>query len=291
MQPRAEGVGHLGDPQIAARRRHHVEQDLEALDRELRRQLFETIAADHEEAAHRVGDLDAQHALRDGGGELAGAEPLAVETVGAAAVDVAAADHQFGGARFDQAEHLRQLRFVMLQVAVDHRRAGRAGGQHAFDAGAGQAAAADPPDAAHARIALRQRAHHVGGAVRRVVIDEDDLPGDAGQRNAEALHQHLDIAALVEGGNDDGQLQRSPRLQELSGFRSDGFIHDTAYIRHAGPCQGEDEIAHRNLMQVRSNEGRWLKTSPEMPTTLNNMARVHPALPSYPRVVPAPEAC
>ena len=37
--PLAEGIGQLGDPQAVAGRDHDVEQDLEALGRELRRDL------------------------------------------------------------------------------------------------------------------------------------------------------------------------------------------------------------------------------------------------------------
>ena len=45
----------FGDAQGAARGRHDIEQDLEALRGEPRRQLLEAFAPDHEEAAHRIG--------------------------------------------------------------------------------------------------------------------------------------------------------------------------------------------------------------------------------------------
>jgi hypothetical protein len=37
--------------------------------------------------------------------------------------------------------------------------------------------------------------------------------------------------------------------------------------------------------------GKRAEIDPEMPTTTNNMVRVHPAQPSYSVVVPAPEPC
>ena len=143
---------------------------------ELRRQLLEAIAAEHEEAAHGVVDLDPEHPPRDLGGERAGAGALLVKTVGAAAFDVAAADHEFGRSALEQLDHLRQLRLVMLQVGVDYRRIGRAGSQDALNAGAGKPAPPDPADAADAGILLGQTTHHIPGSIGGIVIDEDDLP-------------------------------------------------------------------------------------------------------------------
>ena len=155
--------------------------------------------------------------LADFGGELAGAGTLLVETVGAAAFDVAAADHEVGLAGLQQRQHLRQLGLVVLQVGVDHGGAGRAGGQNALDAGAGQAAPPDPPDAADAGILPRQAAHHVPGAVGGIVVDEDDFPGHAGERGLQPPEQRGDVVALVEGGDDDRKLRRS--RPPAAGFR------------------------------------------------------------------------
>ncbi len=96
MLARAEGEGNLDRAQFAARGGDDVEQDLEALGGELRRQLLEAVAADHEEAAHGILDLDPEHALGHFGRQLTGAGALLVETFGAAALDIAAADHEFG---------------------------------------------------------------------------------------------------------------------------------------------------------------------------------------------------
>ena len=93
---RAERERHLDGAQLAFRGGDDVEQDLEALRGELRRQLFEAIPADHEEAAHGIGDLDPQHAFGHFSCKRTGAGALPVETVGAAAFDIAAADHEVG---------------------------------------------------------------------------------------------------------------------------------------------------------------------------------------------------
>src|SRR5215467_8268414 len=96
MQPRAEREGNLDRLQVALRGRDDVEQDLEALRRELRRDLLELVAPDHEEAAHGIGDRDAEHAPGNPGRERTEASALPVKTAGAAALDIAAADHEFG---------------------------------------------------------------------------------------------------------------------------------------------------------------------------------------------------
>ncbi len=222
MQPRAEAVGNFLHPQRAARGGDDIEQYLEPLRRELRRQLLEAIAADHEEAAHRIGDLHPQHPLGNFGGERAGAGALLVEAVGAAALDIAAADHEIGRAGLQQRQHFRQLRLVMLQVGVDHGDIRRARRQNALDAGAGQSAAPDPPDTAHPAIVPRQRADHVPGAVGRIVVDEDDFPGHARERRLQPPVQLGDVVALVEGGNDDRKLRRNSALRRAFGG---GFIH------------------------------------------------------------------
>ncbi len=165
MLASTELVGNLDGTQLALRGRHHVEQDLEALGRELRRELLETVAADHEKAAHGIGDLDLQRAARDLGGERTGAGTLLVEAVGLVALDIAAADHEVGLAALQQRQHLRELGLVMLQIGVHHGGIGRARGQDALDAGARQAAPTDPADAAHPRILPRQAAHQIPGSV------------------------------------------------------------------------------------------------------------------------------
>ena len=216
----------------------------------------------------------------------AGAGALLVETVGAAAFDIAAADHEIGLAALQQRQHLRQLRLVMLQVGVDHRGAGRAGGQNALDAGAGQAAPPDPPDAADAGILPRQAAHHVPGAVGGIVVDEDDFPGDAGERRLQPPEQRGDVVALVEGGDDDRKLRRRSGLRRGFGARSDGFIHAASvYPQRSGEAKAQ-------FRPKSKTGGQGVKTGQNRPKNANDheqRARVHPAQPSYSVVVPAPE--
>ncbi len=137
MQPRAEGIGNFLDVKIASGGCDNIQQDLETLRRELRRQLLEAVPPDHEEAAHGIGDLDPQHALGDFGGQRTCPGPLLVKAVGAAAFDIAAADHEIGLATLQQGQHDRQLRLVVLQVGIDDRSTRCARCQNAFDTGPG----------------------------------------------------------------------------------------------------------------------------------------------------------
>ena len=236
MLARTESKGNFDGAQLALRGRNEIEQDLEALDRELRRQFLEAVAADHEEAAHGIGDLDLEGASGDLSCKLTGPCPLLVETVGAAALDIAAADHEFRLAAPQQLDHLRQLRFVMLQIGVDDSRIGAARGQNALDACTRQSAAPDPADTADAGILPRQPPHHFPGSVRGIVIDKDHFPGNAGQRGLQPPIQHGDVVTLVEGRHNDRKL-RQTGLRRGFGARIDGVIHDrqriSAAARHA----------------------------------------------------------
>ena len=96
----------------------------------------------------------------------------------------------------------------MLQVGVDYRDDRRGRGQRAFDHRRRQAAAADAADHADAAVGLGDAGQQLGRAVGRAVVDENRLPLDPGQRDAELFEQRLDIAGLVERRNNDAQLQR-----------------------------------------------------------------------------------
>lgn len=232
MLARTESVGNFDGAQLALRGRDDVEQDLEALGREFGRQLLEAIAANHEEAAHGIGDLDLQRPPGDLGCKLTGPCPLLVETVGATALDIAAADHEFRLAAPQQRDHLRQLGFVMLQIGVDHSRIGAARGQDALDARTRQSAAPDPADAADAGILPRQPAHHFPGPVGGIVIDKDHFPGNAGQCRLQPPVQYGDVVALVESRHNYRKL-RQTGLRRGFGVRFDGVIHDRQRISAA----------------------------------------------------------
>ena len=235
--------------------------------------MLEAVAADHEEAAHGILDLDPEHALGDFGRQLTGAGALLVETVGAAALDIAAADHEVEFATLQQLQHGRQLRLVMLQIGVDHGGARRARCQNALDAGAGQAAPSDPPDAADAGILPRQPPQHFPGAVRGIVIDEDGFKGDAGERGLQPPKQRSDVVALVEGGDDDRKLRRNSGLRRGFGGPLDGFIHAASvYPIASGEAKGGREKPRETTpagQKQRFGGSKRAKTAPEMPTTTN----------------------
>ncbi len=77
----------------------------------------------------------------------------------------------------------RSMRGRMVSSAAGRHRSPRRirrWWEHPLDAGGGQAAPPDPPDATEPRIGRRDLADTGGGAVRAVVIDEDGFPGDPG---------------------------------------------------------------------------------------------------------------
>jgi hypothetical protein len=45
--------------------------------------------------------------------------------------------------------------------------------------------------------------HRLRGPVRGVVVDEDDLPGNATECPFDSLNELADIFDLIEGGNND----------------------------------------------------------------------------------------
>ncbi len=113
----------------------------------------------------------------------------------------------------------------MLEIGVDHRHDGSLPGQHALDAGRGQAAAADPLDAAEARILAAERPRFLGRAVRRVVVDEDHLEGNVLERGLQLLRQRPDVRPLLEGGRDHGELRRRQGRAEAEAFMACARVH------------------------------------------------------------------
>ena len=206
MLPRAERKRHLDHAEFSAGGRHDIEQDLEPLHRQRRRKLLEPFAPDHEEPAHRVGDFDMQQLLCDVGRKYAAAKARAPETPGVAATDITAADHEFGLPRLQQREHLWELCFVVLKIGVHHRDVGRAGSQDALDACPGEPSPADPANAPDTGVGLGQLPGHVPSPVRGIVIDEDDLPRDTGQRGVQLREKLGNVVALFESRHHDTQL-------------------------------------------------------------------------------------
>jgi hypothetical protein len=204
----------------------------------------------------------------------------------APAFDIAAADHEIGLATLQQGQHDRQLCLVVLQVGIDDRGARRARCQNAFDTGPGQAAPVDPPDTADAGIAARQISHHIPGAIGRIIINEDDFPGDAGQRGLQLPQQRGDVVAFVEGGDDDRKLRQTGGLRRIFGARSDSLIHAASLYPQP------QEKPRRSSEPDGQDTDAGCETGQKEPRNANDheqRARVHPAQPSYSVVVPAPE--
>ena len=187
------------------------------------------------------------------------ASALAVETVRAAALDVTAADHEIEFTTLEQREHFRQLRFVMLQIGVDHSRARRARGQNALDAGAGQAAPSDPADAADPAVLARERTQDFPGTVGGIVVDKNGLKRDCGQRPFQPPEQRDHIVPLIEGRDNDRKLRKANGLCWVPRSRLRSVIHDASVYPIAGwePREGPKTTLSGS------------KHPPEMPTTTN----------------------
>ena len=147
------------------------------------RQLLEQRARQHEEAAHRIGQLHRQE-------PSAPAMPRRRTACAASALASPAASPpatwRLATARSYRAaaqrrQHHRQPRLVVLQVAVHHRDEQRRGRQRALDHRRGQAAPPDPADAAHPRV-QPARCRRTSAAVPSGLLSSTkiDLPGDAG---------------------------------------------------------------------------------------------------------------
>ena len=73
-------------------------------------------------------------------------------------------------------------------------------------AGLAKIAPADAMDAAHIGMQARQFVDRLGGAIGRVVINDDHFERHTGQRHCQLFKQQPDIVALLEGRHDHGKL-------------------------------------------------------------------------------------
>ncbi len=104
----------------------------------------------------------------------------------------------------------------MLQIGIHDGDEGRTGREDAFDAGAGQTAPADPPQATHPRVFFREFLYGSGRAVGRIVIDKDHLPGDAGKHRIQFSGQGGDIVPFLEGWDNHGKFRGNGRCRPVS---------------------------------------------------------------------------
>ena len=213
----AKAVGQLAKPERPRRAGEQVEQDLEADARHPgAHAVDEAVVPDHEEAAHRIVQLDLERPAAQARRRPADRGPRRAPGADGAVLDVATADDDVELAVGHQLDHARQQRLVVLVVGVDDGEERCRRGEHAFEAGRRQAAPADALDAAHPRVGLGHGAQRDAGVVGRVVVDEDELPVDAGQGLGDGLLQGGDVAGLVEGRDDDGELRHGVADRQLA---------------------------------------------------------------------------
>jgi hypothetical protein len=121
---------------------------------------------------------------------------------------VTAPNCEIGATRSQRVEHFWQNRRIVLQVRVHGDEIAGRGTQHSLDAGACQAAPADPVQAADAGIVACDLLGALRGTVGAVVIDDDDFPGFAVERGRDVLDHHGEVVDLVEGRDDNRYFGR-----------------------------------------------------------------------------------
>ena len=133
------------------------------------------------------------------------------KTAAAGCISDPGADRQIARALGERFVHLGEDGFVMLKIAVDDRDEVRARRHPPLDDGAGKTRAIDASQAAYAAIFGRERKSDAGGAVRRVVIDDDQLPRRAVERALDALEENRNVGRFPIGRDDDRNCRlRSP---------------------------------------------------------------------------------
>ena len=145
--------------------------------------------------AHRIGEVDAEQEAHHRIRSAADAGALLGKAGGGTAIEVAAGDRDIGASGAQRIEHGNEQLLVMLQVGVHHRDVASLARQHALEASSGEAAPADAADAAYAAVGFADGACDGGGAVWRIVVDENDLPVAGCEQPREPLDQDRDVGA------------------------------------------------------------------------------------------------
>jgi hypothetical protein len=202
---------------------------------------------DHKEPAHRVAQLGLHHQPAQPCRKAADRDPRFVPLADPALRHVTAGDHDIEAIGFYFVEHTRQQSLVVLEVAVHHRKVRRGGRQHAFDASRAEPAPADALNAAYVALRQRQLADRVGGAVRRIIVDEDHFPGDARKDAVQPLDDQRNIVSLVQRRDDDSEFNgRGVTLHRRLGLqRRDGSFRPQLGDAHAFDPQQEAAGATR----------------------------------------------
>ena len=130
----AKHVRYFCDAQLAARAGDEVDQNLESLRRQQRRQRIELGAAKHEETAHRVAQGYAQHPARNLARAAADFLAQRREHFIGTAAEMPAGDNEIEIAAAQFLHHSDQRGFIVLQIGVHHCDEARLARQHTLDA-------------------------------------------------------------------------------------------------------------------------------------------------------------
>ncbi len=97
----------------------------------------------------------------------------------------------------------------MLQVRVHDGDDGRSAREHALDAGARKTSPAYAMHATNAAVRPAERPRCLRRQVRRIIVDQDHFPLDAGKGVMQPPHDFGDVVSLAIRRDHDDQLQRS----------------------------------------------------------------------------------
>jgi len=154
-------------------------------------------------------ELDLQHLLAQPVGEPTASLPGGAErrSVGVFPSHIPAAHHQICFIGLEGLQHFRQQTFIVLEVAIhDGDKGGRAG-QNTFNHSARQPASSHAMQALDPGIFRSNGLDLGGGAVRGIVIDENDLPAFPRENGFDLADQLGDIGPLIEGWHHNCDLQ------------------------------------------------------------------------------------
>jgi len=117
--------------------------------------------------------------------------------------NIARSYDQVGGIVLQEGEHVGQDALVMLKVCVNHREVGCASAQHAFCHGGREAPTPDAMDEADARVAVGETDQHLKRPIRGIVVHENYLERDVGERFPHSFGDERYVIPLIERGYDD----------------------------------------------------------------------------------------
>ena len=161
----AEVVGDFADANLAFGGEDDVEQDLEADGGEAMGDALEERAANDEEPAHGIGEMGVVLDARETAAETAEFDTPVGEVAHAAAADVAGTDDEVEMIGGDETVHFGKDGFVVLEVGIHDSDVGSGGGEHAFNAGGGEAATADAMEDVQVVLMAGEALGEGGGAI------------------------------------------------------------------------------------------------------------------------------